>query len=106
MRINLTPMRHEGALTVTKSGDILTINGEAYDFSSLPDGATIPSGIVPCEWITGPVMRISGDLHLTLILPHGPKPTPAQTFPEAIVNPADGVIALPQNEEEAADVGA
>ena len=106
MRIDLTPQRHDGALTVSKSGDILTINGEAYDFSSLPDGATIPAGVVPCDWIAGPVNRIDGDLHLTLILPHGPKPTPEQAFPQPIINPADGVIALPQNVEETADVDA
>lgn len=106
MLINLTPQRRDGALTIAKSGDILTINGEAFNFASLPDGATIPAGVVPCEWITGPVTRINGDLHLTLILPHGPKPTSQQSFPQAIVSPADGVIALPQNEEEVADVDA
>jgi hypothetical protein len=107
MRISLSPMRRDGALSVSKSGDILTINGEAFNFASLPDGATIPAGVVPCEWITGPVSRIDGDLHLTLILPHGPHPTQEQAFPEPIINPADGVIALSQNvEEETADVDA
>ncbi len=81
-------------------------NGDAFNFASLPTTPPFPAGVVPCDWITGQVDRINGDLHLTLILPHGPKPMPAQAFPEAIVNPADGVIALPQNEEEVADVDA
>ncbi len=53
MRIKLSPMRHDGVLSATKSGDILTINGQGFNFSSLPDGATIPAGVVPCDWIAG-----------------------------------------------------
>ena len=106
MHISLSPMRRDDALTVVKSGDVLTINGEAFNFASLPDGATIPEGVVPCDWIAGPVSRIDGDLHLTLILPHGPRPTQEQAFPQPIIDPADGEIALPQNEEEVAHVDA
>lgn len=95
MRVSLSPMRHDGTLAVEKSGDVLTINGEAFDFSSLPDGATIPAGAVPCDWIVGPVERVDGDLHLTLILPHGPNPTQAVAFPVPLINPPDGPIVLP-----------
>lgn len=106
MRISLSPMRRDDELTVIRDGDKLRINGDLFSFISLPDGATIPAGNIPCEWITGPVHRIDGEIHLTLILPHGPKPTPEQAFPTPIINPANGVIALPQNAEEPADVDA
>ena len=110
MKISLSPQRRDDVLQVSKSGDILTINGQAFDFSELPDGATIPSGEVPCEWITGPVERIGGDLHLTLILPHGPNPSPAVASPASLVDPPDGVLDLPRDpepvEEEADDVEA
>lgn len=112
MNIILTPQRRDDALEVLKIGEVFTINGEAFDFSVLPDGATIPAGEVPCEWIVGPVERIAGELQLTFILPHGPNPSQAVAFPVPIVGPPDGVIAFPADpepvkqafEEEPADV--
>ncbi len=95
MIISFSPMRRDDALSVVKSDDILTINGAVFDFSSLPDGATIPAGVVPCDWIIGPVERIAGALRLTLILPHGPNPSQAVAYPAPIVDPADGPVAIP-----------
>jgi len=99
MNISFSPMRRDDALSVTKAGDVLTINGNAFDFSSLPDGETVQPGVVPCEWIIGPIARIGGELYLTLILPHGPNPPASVAFPPPIINPADGAIALPTEEE-------
>lgn len=112
MHISLSPQRRDGALNVAKAGDVLTINGAPFDFSALPDGATIPVGAIPCEWIIGPVERVAGELHLTLILPHGPNPSQTVAFPQPVINPPDGVIALPADpapmpvevEEEPANV--
>lgn len=95
MKIILSPQRRDDALDVSKVGDVLTINGAAFDFSALPDGATIPAGEVPCDWIAGPIERVAGELHLTLILPHGPNPSQAVAFPQPINDPPDGEIALP-----------
>lgn len=95
MLINLSPIRRDAILSVSRKGDVLTINGDSFDFGPLPDGAIIPAGNVPCEWIVGPVERVSGQLRLTLILPHGPNPSAAVAFPSAIVNPPDGAIVLP-----------
>jgi hypothetical protein len=95
MRINLAPQRRDDLLELTKVGDVFTINGVVFDFSTLPDGATIPAGEVPCEWLVGPVERVAGELQLTLILPHGPGPSRAVAFPPPIIDPPDGVIALP-----------
>lgn len=95
MRISFSPQRRDDALSVGKSGDVLTINGEAFDFSGLPDGATILAGYVPCVWIIGPVERIGGDLRLTLILPHGASPSAAVAFPAPLINPPDGPLAIP-----------
>ncbi len=96
MKILLSPMRCEGALEVSKAGDVLTINGESFAFTSLPEGATIPAGIVPCDWIAGPVERVDGVVNVTLILPHGPNPSEVVAFPSPIENPPDGVIDLPR----------
>ena len=96
MHITLNPQRRDDTLTVSKSGDTLTINGIAYDFSVIPDGATLPASAVDCEYITGNVERINGVLHILLILPHGPNPAQEVAFPAPIINPADGVLELPQ----------
>lgn len=98
MRISLSPQRRDDTMTLSKAGDVLTINGEVFDFSSIPDGATLPAEAIACDFIAGPVERIDGDLHVSLILPHGPEPDEAVAFPADIVNPADGPVALPGQE--------
>ena len=96
MKITLVPQRRDDAIVVSKSGDTLTFNGSTYDFSVIPDGATLPASAVDCEYITGSVERINGVLQISLVLPHGPNPTQAVAFPEPLINPADGVLELPQ----------
>jgi len=103
MRISFSPQRRDDKLVVTKHGDILTINGNAFDFSSLPDGAIIPEGEIPCEWIIGPVGRVGGEIHLTLILPHGPNPSQAVAFPAPLVGAPDGPITWPADPIEEAE---
>jgi hypothetical protein len=96
MNITLSPQRRDDTLTVTKQGDTLTINGTAYDFSVVPDGATLPKDATDCAWLASDVERIDGVLHLTLLLPHGANASQAARFPQPIINPADGVLELPQ----------
>lgn len=96
MHISLIPQRRDDTLSVSKQGDTLTINGEAFDFSVVPEGATLPASAVACPYIAGDVERIAGVLHLSLILPHGANPSQATAFPQPIINPANGVLELPQ----------
>lgn len=96
MRINLVPQRRGDEISIIKSGDVLTINGAAFDFSVIPDGATLPAEAVDCEFIAGAVERIAGVLHLTIILPVGASPSAAAAFPAPIINPIDGLLELPQ----------
>jgi hypothetical protein len=103
MKISFSPQRREGSISVVKDGDKLRINGELFSFISLPDGATIPEGVVPCDWITGPVERISGGLQLTLVLPHGPNPSAALARPEPLIEPPDGELDIPHDPEPAED---
>ena len=95
MHITLIPQRRDDTLTVSKAGDMLTINGTAFDFSVIPEGATLPASAVDCPFITGDIERIAGVLHLTLLLPTGPNASQAACFPSPIINPADGVLELP-----------
>ena len=96
MKIALNPQRRDDVITISKLGDVLTINGVAYDLSVIPDGATLPASAVDCEFITGNIERISGVIHISLVLPHGPNPSQEVAFPEPLINPADGVLELPQ----------
>jgi hypothetical protein len=96
MRISFSPQRRDDSLAVSKAGDILTINGEEFDFSGVPDGATLPADAIDCTFVAGSVERIDGDLHVTLILPHGSGPSPAVAYPADIIDPADGALELPQ----------
>ena len=95
MIITLTPQRRDDALTVSKQGDTLTINGVTYDFTPLPDGATLPKEAVDCEWICGDVSRINGELVIPILLPHGPDASMAARFPEPINMTNDGQVVLP-----------
>jgi hypothetical protein len=92
MDIKLNPQRRDDTLTVSKLGDILTINGITYDFTPLEDGATLPAEAIDCEFIVGPVERIDGKLKLSMVLPHGANPTEEQRFPADIVDPVDGEV--------------
>jgi len=99
MHITFSPVRLDETLTATRWGDVLTLNGESFDFGPLPEGATLPAEAIDREWIVGPVTRIDGELHLTLRLPHGPNPSQAVAFPEPIHVTEDGPIALPIDPE-------
>jgi hypothetical protein len=98
MHITLSPVRLDGTLTASLSGDVLTLNSETFDFSQLPEGGTLPAEAIASDWITGPVSRVNGELHLTLRLPHGPNPSQAVAFPEPIHVTEDGPIPLPTDE--------
>lgn len=95
MKINLSPQRRDDQLTLEKAGDTLTFNGTEYNFSQLPDGATLPRDACDCAWLASNVERIDGELVLTIFLPHGANAPESTRFPEPIVNPADGVVELP-----------
>jgi hypothetical protein len=98
MHITLSPVRLDETLTASRAGDVLTLNGEAFDFGPLPEGGTLPAEAIRSDWIVSPVSRINGELHLTLRLPHGPNPSQAMAFPEPINVTKDGSIPLPTDE--------
>lgn len=100
MHIRFSPMRHDGALTLSRAGDVLTINGEAFDFSGIPDGAALPRDAVTCDWLASDVERIAGVIHLTLTLPHGPNAPHQTLFPASIDAPEGDIATPPHNSSE------
>jgi hypothetical protein len=92
MIIKFSPIRRDDVLEVYKNGDKLTINGQEFDFTQLPEGATLPNDAIDCEWIVSDVSRINGKLELTILLPHEKDAPYEKRFPEPIVNPENGRI--------------
>lgn len=101
MRISFSPQLRDGKLVVVKAGDVLTINGDPFDFSVIPEGATLPADAVGSEWVVGEVSRQGGELRITLLLPHSINASPVVTFPADIVGPADGPVSVPSDPEPA-----
>lgn len=77
MQIEITPQRNDAVMQAFASGDVLTVNGEEFDFSPLPEGYTLPYGSVSCPYVVGPVTRLGGVVRLILVLPYRPGKTPA-----------------------------
>ena len=95
MHLTLSPARLDAPLVASRAGDTLTLNGEAFDFSPLEQGETLPADAIDSPWIAGDVTRTDGALHITLRLPHGANAPEETRFPETIIDPPDGEIALP-----------
>lgn len=95
MHISFTPMRSDTPLSLHRAGDVLTINDEAFDLSAIPEGATLPKAAVSCAWLASDIERQDGQLHLTLILPHGANAPDQTLFPAPIQLSADGPVDLP-----------
>ena len=96
MLIKFSPQHNNSILSsVIKRGDALTINGVAYDFSPLEEGAVLPSEAINCEYISGSVKRVNGDIELTLLLPITATASEAARFPQPITVTTDGEVTLP-----------
>lgn len=79
-----------------KRGDILVVNGVAFDFSRMKDGDILPASAISSPMFTETVERIGSHLHMTLILPNPRNYSPEQAFPEPLYDVSDGVIQLPR----------
>ncbi|WP_276574055.1 tail fiber assembly protein [Pseudomonas qingdaonensis] len=99
MIIRLSPARSEKELRVEKSGDTLSLNGAILDFTALQNGCSLPASAVACAWIDRPVERVNGELVLTIILPHGADASERSRIPADIVNPPDGKVSLPTDQD-------
>ena len=103
MIITFSPMRHDDTLSLSKSGDVLTVNGQAFDFSALPEGASLSCADIESVWFAGPVERRQGDLHIRLFLPHGPSAPEDTRFPAALACDTDGPVPVPVHSQPDTD---
>ncbi|ENF0686774.1 hypothetical protein ABPG11_006754, partial [Pseudomonas aeruginosa] len=56
-------------LSLSRAGDVLTVNGQVFDFTPLPEGGELPAEAIGSEWFAGPVLRRAGQLELILRFP-------------------------------------
>ena len=103
MQITLSPARRDTPLTLSRQGDALTINGEVFDFTPLPEGATLPREAIASDWFAGPVERVGGALRLSLVLPHGANAPQETLFPAPLILTGNGPVILPPYEVETTD---
>lgn len=94
MKIAFKPLRSDEPITLSVQGDVLTINGEPFDFGPLAEGAVLPRDAVDSALLASDVVRRAGQIELTLILPHGPF-APSETRFPAPIEATEGPIALP-----------
>lgn len=95
MKLHFSPIRSDDTLVLERQGDVLIANGEAFDFSPLAEGQTLPAQAIASQWFVGPVSRRGGMLELTVLLPHGVNAAHTQRSPEATNLTCDGLVALP-----------
>lgn len=104
-KITLLPYRPAGPdvpiPSVSAQGDVLTINGEAFDFSQLQEGETLMNSSSPpsitSEYIKGDVTRENGYITLSLRLPYsyGADQSVRYPNPNPLVIDTDGPVTLP-----------
>ncbi|WP_223505514.1 hypothetical protein [Pseudomonas sp. GL-RE-29] len=95
MNIKLSPQRRDDTLEVSRAGATLIINGEAFDFSKMADGDSLPTSAINSPWFAGQVDNVGGELELTLILPLPVNYSPEQAFPVPLENVPNGPVVFP-----------
>lgn len=91
MQIAFSPVRMDESLSVSRTGDVLTINGEAVDLATYAGG---------CDWIVGLPEAGPDGWTVTLILPCGPDAPDEARFPAAVALTGDGAVPLPGDEDQ------
>ena len=79
IKTNFSPVRSDEQTTAELNGLVLTVNGEAFELSDIPDGATVQHPVIQnCT-------RTGDDYELTVTLTHGPNAPEATRFPEPVI---------------------
>lgn len=102
MHITLTPQRRNQPLTLHRAADVLTLNGEVFDFGPLAEGAILPRAALDSDWFAADIERKGGALHLALFLPHGAEAPEETLFPAPLTLDRDGPVDLPPYAVESA----
>ncbi len=99
INITLSPVRVDAELSIVINGETIIVNGEAFDFSPLLEGATLPGSAILSDWFPGDAERKNGDLSVTIRLPHGANAPENTRFPAPLEIKANGPVELPPFDE-------
>lgn len=90
LKLVLSPVRSDLRTVASLTGTVLTLNGEQYDLSELPDGA------VARHPKLGKVTRRGDEYECAITLGHGANAPEETRFPEPLVlTDHEGPIELP-----------
>lgn len=96
MKIYLQPTRCDEKLAVSVSGDVIFINDCKLDLSNLREGEKISSRAIGNMFVVGDVFRVGGDIHISILLPHGIDAPIETRFPsETPISVISGMVNLP-----------
>lgn len=98
MKLKFSPCSMDDRLEASVSGDTLYLNGVPFDFSPLQAGDILPIEAMGSKWIASSVERIDGEIHLTIVIPHGPDAVDETLTPvnfETYLAVTDGVVPIP-----------
>jgi len=98
IKLNFSPVRADEKTQASIDGTVLTVNGEAFDLSDIPDGATVNHPVIQNA------TRNGDDYELTITLTHGANAPHGTRFPEPVevycdwelMDGADG-LQMPDN---------
>ena len=96
--IDFSPIRQDLPISISVKGvcNIVSINGEDFDFSLLPINSYLPVSAIASNWFCKDVERQGdGTLLISLLLPHGVDAPIETKFPVPILIESDQDVALP-----------
>ncbi len=96
MILSFSPIRMDAGLSLSRKGDCLIVNGEAFDFTALPEGATLPREAIASDWFADDVTRQDGQLRICILLPIRADAGPAARHPDPVTPDRDGAVHLPR----------
>ena len=95
MHLTLSPhvgLPGQPEMTLHVAGDVITIDGTAYDLSPVPEGG---EGDWPDSPFIGPIRRIGGVTHATVLVRLGDTAADDQPDSPWVIAEARGDIAMP-----------
>jgi hypothetical protein len=97
MALHLSPVRGlpgQAETAISIAGDVLTVDGTAYDLSAVPEGGEAVASEGP---FCGPIARTGGVLTASVVVMLGDDAAPVQPSDPAhwIVPWADGPVTIP-----------
>lgn len=99
IHFELSPVDGFPEYTLKVKGFIVYIDGEAYDFTPLPDGGRLPIGSVSNDAICGVVRREGDVLTVPIIYPFTAAPNMGFVDPKPITVRSNGPVKFPSLED-------